>query len=376
MVPKDSQDEVSTETNFGFWDQRLALEWTYDNIDSFGGNKTNITVGGLSAGAYSTFHQLAHDIGPNCKRQIIRRVLQFSNGCGVQPKPISEAVQQTDIFLSTLGIPRTWSVSERMEALRGKTSDELINAVGRMDQRFFRPVLDDAFISKDLFASIYNGNFGRRMKNLGIQIMIGDLTQEFHSYKKTYPPNSYQSLVERLSWDYPRDIVLAVCSQFEPTNSSPQKSGEDWIKIFGYLYADLQIHSTMRGFIHSIAQTLPVSNIYRYRIDWRTRSVDKRLPRNLGATHATDMSIWFFGNGDTLTSEEKERVTDWLQPLSAFIKGDKVDWGTETVKQVRYLTADGKIEIKDDEWWSTKLALWDLTREATVSSRAPRESKL
>jgi carboxylesterase type B len=376
MVPKDFENQEAPEANFGFWDQRLALEWTYDNIASFGGNKNNIIVGGLSAGAYSALHQLAHDIGPNCKRQIIRRVMQFSNGCGVQPKPVSEALEQSDILLSTLGIPRTWSVSKRMEAIRGKTPDELVNAVGRMDQKFFRPVLDSAFISKDLFANIYNGNFGRRMKDLGIQITIGDLTQEFHLYKKTYPPNSYQSLVDRLSWDYPRDIVLAVCSQFKPLNSSPPRSADDWIKIFGHLYADLQIHSTMRGFVQSIARTLPLSNIHRYRIDWRTRSVDKRLPRNLGATHATDMSIWFFGNGDVLTSEEKALITRWLQPVSAFIKGNKVDWGTETIKQVRYLTADGKIEVKDDEWWNTKLPLWDLTQKATVSQRNPRDSKL
>lgn len=36
--------------NFGFWDQRLALEWTYTNISYFGGDAGNITVGGYSAG--------------------------------------------------------------------------------------------------------------------------------------------------------------------------------------------------------------------------------------------------------------------------------------------------------------------------------------
>jgi hypothetical protein len=88
------------------------------------------------------------------------------------------------------------------------------------------------------------------------------------------------------------------------------------------------------------------------------------------------MSIWFFGNGDVLTPEEKELVTRWLQSVSAFVKGKKVDWGTETMKQVRYLTAEGKIEIKEDEWWNTKMPLWDLTRKATISKRSPRDSKL
>ena len=192
----------------------------------------------------------------------------------------------------------------------------------------------------------------------------------------TYPPRSYQGLIDRLSWDYPREIVLSVCSQFEPSKSSITRSEDDWVRIFGYLYADLQIHSMMRGFIQSIAQTLPLSQIHRYRIDWRTKSVDTRLPREVGATHVTDMSIWFYGNGDSLTSEEKSLITEWLQPIAFFIKGEHVEWGTKAIDQVKYFTADGKIETKDDEWWTEKLPLWDLTRKATSSQRGTRESKL
>ena len=44
--------------NLGFWDQRLALQWTWENISYFGGNPSNITVSGYSAGANSVFHQL------------------------------------------------------------------------------------------------------------------------------------------------------------------------------------------------------------------------------------------------------------------------------------------------------------------------------
>lgn len=40
--------------NLGFWDQRLALEWTYKNISCFGGDASNITVGGYSAGSTDT----------------------------------------------------------------------------------------------------------------------------------------------------------------------------------------------------------------------------------------------------------------------------------------------------------------------------------
>jgi carboxylesterase type B len=37
--------------NWGFWDQRCAIEWISENIHYFGGNPANMTLGGVSAGS-------------------------------------------------------------------------------------------------------------------------------------------------------------------------------------------------------------------------------------------------------------------------------------------------------------------------------------
>jgi carboxylesterase type B len=77
LAGKELEDEArangETYSNFGFWDQRTALEWTHDRIASFGGNKDNITVVGYSAGSYSTFQQLAYDVYLPQRSSIIRR---------------------------------------------------------------------------------------------------------------------------------------------------------------------------------------------------------------------------------------------------------------------------------------------------------------
>jgi carboxylesterase type B len=39
--------------NHGFWDQRLALEWTRESASLFGGDPANITISGYSAGENS-----------------------------------------------------------------------------------------------------------------------------------------------------------------------------------------------------------------------------------------------------------------------------------------------------------------------------------
>ena len=144
----------------------------------------------------------------------------------------------------------------------------------------------------------------------------------------------------------------------------------DWEDIFGKLYADMQIHSTLRGFVKSISKTLPLSYIHRYRIDWRTESVEKRLPKEVGATHGTDLSIWLFGNADTLTGSEKILIKEFLRPIASFIRGEEVRWGTNTLSQVRRLTREGKIEISEDEVWDAKLPLWETATEVDTHRRS------
>jgi len=57
IASRELQEEAKTNNepvgNFGFWDQRLALEWTHENVSYFGGDASNITVGGYSAGEYN-----------------------------------------------------------------------------------------------------------------------------------------------------------------------------------------------------------------------------------------------------------------------------------------------------------------------------------
>ncbi|CAL1544587.1 unnamed protein product [Lymnaea stagnalis] len=52
-----STDDDAIPGNLGLWDQHTAIKWVKQNIEHFGGDPTRITVGGQSAGSYSSIFQ-------------------------------------------------------------------------------------------------------------------------------------------------------------------------------------------------------------------------------------------------------------------------------------------------------------------------------
>ena len=68
--------------NFGLWDIRMAIEWTFANIHLFGGNPHNICVGGDGP---TTAYQLHFDAFQPVGRRLIRRAFLFSGAVCVQP---------------------------------------------------------------------------------------------------------------------------------------------------------------------------------------------------------------------------------------------------------------------------------------------------
>lgn len=55
-LEQDAASVGESTGNHGFWDQRLALEWTKENVRLFGGNPRNITLSGYSAGTLPSSH--------------------------------------------------------------------------------------------------------------------------------------------------------------------------------------------------------------------------------------------------------------------------------------------------------------------------------
>lgn len=365
--------------NYGFMDQRLALEWTRNNTSYFGGDAGNITVGGLSAGAHSTFHQLAYDLWQPREKQIIRRVWMVSNGSGVQPKTVEEVQGQFDTLCTNLGISLTLTGKKKLEHLRKVPAAQLMEASTQdmlPGAHEFRAVTDGAFIRRDLFKDIASGEFARRMKDRQVHLLMGEVSDERHVYAAWRPPlqDNFAGLHTRLLADYPIAVVDAALKVWCPDQKLP-KGCTDWrLDAYGKIYADLQVYGLARGLATALQQGGAGSFLRRWRIEWRSESCDAMWPKEWGATHGSDVvSVWFQGNGvgSGLSEAEKDITRPWLDALSKFLAGEEdIGWGCQGANQIRVLSEDGQTVIREDEGMQAGLQLWHEVRMSQAAAGA------
>lgn len=232
--------------NYGFWDQRLALEFVHANIHLFGGNRNNISVGGLSAGAYSTVFQLYYDTyRQDPADRLIKRIFLFSNSVGVQPKPTSspEIQAQFDELLAAFEIPETLSASEKLHRLRAVPAELLANKINSLKLHTFRATTDGEFIPSTFLSSIHDGSFADLLRQHNVKIMLGEVSDEAMLYRYVHPASSYSTMVNGLQNYYPTAVTNALLKVYPiPGESAPST---EWRDIFASIVADCQVHAVV-----------------------------------------------------------------------------------------------------------------------------------
>lgn len=394
-LEQDAATVGETTGNHGFWDQRLALEWTKENIHLFGGNPDNITISGYSAGKWSTqaleifvitrgshlgansvFHQLAFDLRQPDEKAIVRQAVMFSNSSAVQPKYPIETQHQFDELLTALGIPSSLPAKDKITRLRSTRAKTLLDAVKTMDLHQFRPTTDERFVVSSLFESLDTGDFAKKMVDRKVRLIIGECRDEHYLYGVWFPPkaNTLSALRTRLIADYPERIVDAILPLHYPDGKLPSDCANWNSDAWGKIYADMQVHHMQRGLIHALSSNskgVHASHlIYRYRIEFRAKCMDESLPAEWGVTHSSDYPLWFWGNGKLLTPEEKHITrTAFTDPLWNFIQGDgsknerHFGWGANGIRSVRTLKPNGSVAIETDSHWDEGIRAWKATRK-------------
>lgn len=304
--------------------------------------------------------------------------MMLANGPGMQPRDVAEKQLQFDQLTNALRIPRAITGSKILAQLRSMPAVDLVKASLSIQLHEFRHTTDGFFIKPDLFDDIVDGAWTQKFIDSGVELLLCECETEHFAFATWHEleEDTLQAVRERLSVDYPKDIIDGLIDEIyvpdgrtlpsQPINGHVCKM---WNEFFGVLYAELQVHAIQRGFLQQLFQDGAGHMVRRVRVGWRAKKADSNFPKEMGPTHGTDTALWFFGDGVGLELLKKEEkiAREWCEGWWSWLRGD--GWGTgweecSKPSQMKYIDAKGTISHCGDsqEDWLRGLAIWTLIR--------------
>ncbi|OSS54718.1 hypothetical protein B5807_00257 [Epicoccum nigrum] len=352
--------------NFGFWDQRCALEWLQNYARLFHCDPKRVTLGGLSAGAFSAHVQLNFELlHGNERKPLFSNVWLQSNAIPAQPKTLDEADDQLQNVLSTFDIPEGFSMEERLDRLRDVPASALVKKIFDFDIHTFRGVTDNEMVPSDLVSGIRSGVFATHFKKRGMRILLGEADTEEALYALTNPPptSSSKDMLHALNNYYASSVCQDLLTLYKSEGPTADARIESALadtdnskkakRLFGLITSDVQVRAPIRILSKALYDGgVPSDRILRYRVAYRPECTDKVYPRSFGVTHGADGVSWWYIERYGFSGQERDCVKDWLgETLIPLVSGDASGERKLRLDEFLHFKENGKIEVTKDTHW-------------------------
>ncbi|MEY4562630.1 MAG: para-nitrobenzyl esterase [Pseudomonadota bacterium] len=174
--------------NYGYLDQLAALKWVKNNIAGFGGDASNVTVFGQSAGGLSVSAQLASPLAAGLFHKAIVQsspgltLLDQATASGLGaataarvPAPAIPASGATPAVAAVTGFNCPTDASAAA-CLRARSADYIVANQPGSFSPVNQPVIDGSFLTQSMNAAFAAGTFNK------VPLMVGNTHDEFTSF--------------------------------------------------------------------------------------------------------------------------------------------------------------------------------------------------
>ena len=133
-----------------------------------------------------------------------------------------------------------------------------------------RAILDNAFISKDVFKYIYSGELANRFRQHNMKLPIGEVEHEEITYRLGAPTNQ-AGLLPGLQNYYRSSVAQALVDHYVSANQGV-------VEMYTGIVTDVQVRATTKAFSQALVEGgVPGKNILRYRISLPIKGMDEKL---------------------------------------------------------------------------------------------------
>lgn len=283
-------DQANDSGNFGTLDQIEALRFVNRNARAFGGDPSNVTVMGESAGAVNVWALMVSPLSTG----LIDKAIPLSGGLKFATPSAARTYAEgfADEALSSApganGSGVSDNADEVVRRLRAMPADELIRAQVRYSEEAGQPprvIADGSVLPEDYHAAIADGEYQK------IPVLAGNTLEEgklFGSAIGAYRPTDYERFTMQYRFD-PNQPSPYTVDDFIADKYLPVDGPGGWNEA-----SDKLTDSIFTGIIHDSMNSLQAAGndqLYYYRFGWDQEPAP--FDKVYGSAHAIDLPFVF-----------------------------------------------------------------------------------